>query len=248
MATTRVLTDDDFVVPPAVGYGWEPGSIGWLRATVARFSSGEIHRRRREVVLAELSRVDVAAVRAAAHERALGQADVAAVARTVPVTVLAEALGVPDVPVTAVAAAASVYLTGGAGGAEVQAALDVLVAAFGGVADERTAALISLLVQTYAATATLVRAAASTDAETGEAAVAQVLRTEPPVPHTRRVAVVDTHVDGRPVEAGTIVRVDLGQAPFGAGPHACPGADIAIAIAAAVVDAVRDRRPDPVRP
>jgi hypothetical protein len=243
MASPTVLADDAFVVPPAVGHGWDPGSIGWLRASVARFSSGELHRRRRALILAELSRVDVAAVRAAAGESTLGTTDAA---RSVPVTVLAQALGAPSIPVAAVAAVAAVYLTGTGGGREAQAGLDALVTAFGGVPDERTAALISLLVQTCQASATLIEAAVATGAATGDDAVAQVLRDAPPVPRTRRVAVVDTRVDGRAVATGTTVQVDLAQAPFGAGPHECPGQEIAVAIAAAAVDSVR--RAAPVRP
>lgn len=237
MATT-VLDDENFVVPPAVGYGWEPGGIGWLRANVARFSSGQAHERRRKLTLAELSRVDVETVRAAAFRLARGESDVDVVARVVPVTVLAAALGVPDAPVDSVADVAAVYLTGASGGPEVQDALDALVHACGGVPDDRTATVIGLLVQTYAATATLIGSAAATGAASGDSAVAQALRDTPPVRGTRRMAVADARLDGRPVTAGTVVPVDLTTTPFGAGPHECPGADLAVAIAAGVVDAL----------
>ncbi|TDQ01545.1 cytochrome P450 [Labedaea rhizosphaerae] len=236
MATT-VLDDDNFVVPPAVGYGWEAGGIGWLRANVARFSSGPAHERRRALALAELARVDLESARASAFELAAGESDV----DTVPVVVLAAALGVPDAPPDSVAAVASVYLTGASGGPEVQDALDALVHACGGVPDERTAAVIGLLVQTYAATAALIRAALATGASSGDSAVAQALRDTPPVRSTRRMAVADTHLDYGTVRAGTVVPVDLAAMPFGAGPHACPGADLAVAIAAGAVDALLNR-------
>lgn len=86
-----------------------------------------------------------------------------------------------------------------------------MVDALGGVADEPTAARICVLVQGHAATAALVdqlRSGAS----------------GPPVPTTRRVG-----PDGEEVE------VDLTDAPFGAGPHACPGRDLALRLAAAAV-------------
>jgi hypothetical protein len=53
----------------------------------------------------------------------------------------------------------------------------------------------------------------------GAGPVAAVLRDDPPVPATRR---------RRP--DGEIVLVDLRDAPFGAGPHACPGREHALAL------------------
>ena len=231
---STVLDDENFVVPPAVGYGWEPGGIGWLRANVARFSSGQAHERRRALAEAELTRVDVKSARAAAFALATTESDVDAI----PVTVLAEALGVPGAQADSVAAVAAVYLTGASGGPQVQDALDALVRACGGIPDERTAAVIGLLVQTYAATAALITAARATGAPNGDSAVAQALRDTPPVRSTRRMAVADTHLDGHRITAGSVIPVDLTKTPFGAGPHACPGADLAVAIAAGITDAL----------
>lgn len=101
------------------------------------------------------------------------------------------------------------------------AALERLVDAFGGGRDERTAARISLLIQACAATATLVETAIAQGA-----GASVVLRDDPPVRITRR--------GGAPV--------DLAAAglPFGAGPHACPGRDHALALAEALI--ARPRR------
>ncbi len=78
------------------------------------------------------------------------------------------------------------------------AALEPLVAAVGGRSDA-TAARLCLLVQADAGMRALV-------AQRREG------RSGPPVPVTRRVA-----------PEGTLVEVDLADASFGLGPHACPG-------------------------
>jgi hypothetical protein len=82
------------------------------------------------------------------------------------------------------------------------AALERLVAACGGRSEE-TAARLCLLVQAHAAMRALIG-----QRRTGAAG--------PPVPVTRRVA-----------PDGTTVEVDLADAPFGRGPHACPGRALA---------------------
>jgi hypothetical protein len=84
----------------------------------------------------------------------------------------------------------------------------------------------SILFQTRDATAALIGGALITGLDTG-AAVAQALRDLPVVSTLRR--------DG----ADTIV-VDLERTPFGAGPHACPGQELALALAESFVDAVRN--------
>ncbi|HET9140618.1 MAG TPA: hypothetical protein VFO68_14730, partial [Actinophytocola sp.] len=100
--------------------------------------------------------------------------------------------------------------------------------ACGGVWDEATAARIGLLVQACDATAGLVRNAGERGADgTPEETVAATLREDPPVRSTRRVR------DGEPVT------VDLSTLPFGAGPHACPGREHAVAIACGVVAGLR---------
>lgn len=199
-----VLTDPEFVVPPVPDS--PPGGIAWLRASVARFSRGAAHSRRRALALAELASVDPDGLRLRAAERGGG-----------PVEVLAEALGLPaelaDDIADDVAVVAKSYQPHTTITEEADRALARLVEACGGVADEATANRIGLLVQSCDATKALVanRVAGHTD---------------PPVPLTRRVA-----------PDGTLVEVGLAEAPFGIGPHACPGREHALALAAGLVEA-----------
>lgn len=118
----EVLIDDERYrmppVPPA------SSGIGWLRSTVARFSDGPAHRRRRAYAVAMLDRLDpatlardAAAETGAVLERlAAAGADrepvdlMSTVARPVPVVVLGRALAVRDDDLTGrVAAAARAY-------------------------------------------------------------------------------------------------------------------------------------------
>ncbi len=75
---------------------------------------------------------------------------------------------------------------------------------------EAAAQQIAILVQSHAATAALIAAGGELD--------------PPPVPLTRRIA-----------PGGELVEVDLTGMPFGAGPRACPGAELALALAAGVL-------------
>ncbi|MFD9592628.1 hypothetical protein ACFWA9_07685 [Kitasatospora sp. NPDC059973] len=166
-----VLTDPEFLVPPVPDS--PPGGVAWLRSSVARFSSGAAHRRRRALAEAELASVDPDALRLRAAERGDG-----------PVEVLAEALGLPPEVAGDVALVAASYQPHTAITEEADRALARLVEVCGGVADEATANRIGLLVQACDATKALV---AHTVAG----------RTDPPVPLTRRVA-----PDGTLVEVG----------------------------------------------
>ncbi len=95
--------------------------------------------------------------------------------------------------------------------------------------DEDTAATICLLVQAFQATADLIA-----DSVHNGWSIADTLRLDPPVRHTRRV------------RDGEVVAVDLSTEPFGAGPHACPGREHALAIAGSVVQACSADRMDQV--
>ena len=195
-----LLTDPGFSVPPVPDS--PPGGVTWLRSSVARFSSGTAHRRRRALAVAALASVDPGSLRLRAAERGDG-----------PVEVLAEALGLPADIADDVALVAQSYQPHTTITEEADRAVARLVQACGGVADEATANRIGLLVQACDATKALV---ANTVAG----------RTDPPVPLTRRVA-----------PDGTLVEVDLAEAPFGIGPHACPGREHALALAAGLVEA-----------
>ncbi|MCS7483946.1 hypothetical protein ACFFQW_28690 [Umezawaea endophytica] len=135
-----MLTDPEYTVPPVPD---AVDGVAWLRASVARFSEGVPHRRRRAVVEAELAAVDPGALR-----------DLAARRRSGPVEVLAEALGL-SVAAEDVEVVARSYQPHTAITDEADEALARLVAACGAY-DEVTANRIGLLVQACAATAALV--------------------------------------------------------------------------------------------
>jgi hypothetical protein len=194
--SAEVLEDPAYLVPeaPAAASG-----IGWLRSAVSRFSNGATHVRRRAIVEELLAAIDPEELRAAYEGH--------------PVARLSQKLGVADADLEAVTGdvrvAAAAYQTGDTAADD---AVERLVAVFGGVHDERTAAHLALLVQACDATAALIERAR-------DRAVASVLQDEPPVPATRRVG-----------PDGEVVLVALRGAPFGAGPRACPGRAHALAL------------------
>jgi cytochrome P450 len=225
-ADVRAVLADGRFVPVAPGPGGPVGSMAWLRAMVARFSYGPEHARRRALVQAELAAIEPERLRAAAARSGRPGGEVA-------VAVLAEAMGVTgvDAVVAALPAVAAVYLTPGDAAAEraadeAVATLVPLVAARPG-SEAVAANRIGLLVQAYAATAGLVRAAVR------HGSVEVGLREEPPVRTTRRVATVDTTRGA----AGDTLVLDLAAAglPFGGEPRVCPGRAHALAIAAGVL-------------
>lgn len=169
-------------VPPATA------GVAWLRAHVARFSEGEDHARRRALAQRLLDGVDAGSLRRPGA----------------PTANLAAALGLPRSRelVADVALVSGTYQPHFPQSAEADAALARLVAHAGGRWDEETAALVSLLIQSHAATGALIAGA------------------HPPVPATRRIA-----------PDGEEVAVDLAATPFGAGRHACPGEAHAVAMA-----------------
>ncbi|MEU4666640.1 oxidoreductase [Amycolatopsis sp. NPDC023774] len=131
-------------------------NVAWLRAMVARFSSGEDHARRRKLVVEELAGTDPEALRKLA----------AAKPHQGPVVTLAEVLGF-EVDPGDVDKVARAYQPHFPESAEADEACKRLVEALG-QPDERTAAKVGLLVQA-AATENLIN---STQ--------------DPPVPSTRR--------------------------------------------------------------
>ena len=231
-AVRAALESDEYTMPP-VDQSADTG-MAWLRAAVARFSDGTTHIRRRGCVVDLLATLDPGRLRAQAYDRAVealaSTVDSSAIARSVPIGVLARALGVHSDLTPAVAAAARCYLPHTQPDPEADAAVATLVAAFGGAADEPTAARIGLLMQACEATAALI--AGARVADTVEAA----LRRDPPVRRTRRM------------QGDREVHLDLTTLPFGAGRHACPGREHAIAIATGVVDALRDARAGRTQP
>ncbi|WP_327097275.1 cytochrome P450 [Nocardia vinacea] len=220
-----VITDPDRVrsvladAPmPAVPRDVPPAGIAWLRATVARFCDGAEHDRRRGLVVAELARLSPEVLRARAR-----MTD----GKLPHVRVLAEALGLQDISLSSVAVAAAHYQPHEPDSPEADRAVTELVGACGGVADERTAARIGLLIQACQATGALVdNARRLAGAGTADEIVARTLVEDPPVRRTRRV------LDDELVELD-LTGAGLG---FGAGPHACPGRDHALAVAIGIIE------------
>jgi cytochrome P450 len=249
-----VLADPRFVPPPVTAGA--PGGVSWLRASVARFSTGTHHERRRSLVTGLLRRIDPAAL---ARQARL---------RPVPVEVLAIALGAeaPVAAAEAVAVVDRVYLSGGADPAA-DAAVARLVELLGGTRDEETANRIGLLVQAYAATAGLI-ARAARRAGPVAAVLDETLRHDPPVRQTRRLVTAPARIGDAAVAAGTLVHLDLAAAnrdpdvfadpdvfdpgranraahlTFGAGLRPCPGREHALALAAGALAADIPADPD----
>ncbi|MFD8706162.1 hypothetical protein ACFV1W_26755 [Kitasatospora sp. NPDC059648] len=228
---TAALADPALVPPPATPGPY--GTVAWLRATVARFSAGEPHARRRALVVADLERLDPGELRALAAggfdpdlrlrvvrtlARALGLADPEAVARDVKAVARAYFEPAPDDPAA-------------------DAAVARLLPAMGDDDPETAANRIGLLVQACEATASLVEHARRSG---GPAAA---LRDDPPIRAMRRSAARATEVGGVAVPAGAHVLLDLdaarepGREPlaFGAPPRLCPGRSQALVIAEGIL-------------
>lgn len=266
-AAQAALTDPALTVSPA---SEASTGIAWLRSRVARFSSGEAHTRRRALAIAQISTIDIHGLRTSAHTAAtdalapFGDKPVdlmATVARTVPTELLAAALGLSGATPDVVAAIARAYPTGNAD-PESDAAVDDLR---GTADDETTAARIALLAQSFDATAGLIGNAAfmmlrqelraPAAVITTEGVIAETLRHTPPVRATKRVTATGETVE---IDLAAANRdPDVFPAPddfdptrpnrdahlnFGFGPHACPGRQVATAIAAGVLDAIRAYR------
>ncbi|MFI0895533.1 isocitrate lyase/phosphoenolpyruvate mutase family protein [Streptomyces sp. NPDC020983] len=247
--TTHVLTHpaditaafaDPALVPvrPPGADGAAGAGVAWLRATVARFSSGAPHARRRAFVEAELARVRPAVLRSAAARAPEGEL------RHRVVRTLAGVLGMPEPDAVAeeVLVVSGPYF--GAADAAAEAAADEAVARLvdrlapspaDEAAREAAANRIGLLVQACAATSALVEGAAADEA----VPLARVLREAPPVVELRRVAMRPARVAGRVIGAGDTVVADLASAhrthpvplTFGVPPRVCPGRAHALALA-----------------
>jgi cytochrome P450 len=218
---TAVLSDPRFEVPPVVSTRGVDG-MGWLRAHVSRFSTGAAHQRRRALAVAELDRLDPAALARLAAECARHGQPPDEVARVVPVRVLAEALGVGSAEslaglVADVAAVARAYHPGTGDDSAADDAVGRLVHLLGGAPDEATAARIGLLVQACDATAGLIDNALLALRRGPwraplEAILTETLRHDPPVRLTRRIAVEPVRVGDVDLAVGNVVGLDLAAA------------------------------------
>jgi cytochrome P450 len=231
-----------------------------LLARMARFSDGPDHRRRRELLTSLLPPVPRVARTAAVRIndyllRRNAAFDIMPLARLLPAEVLASALGLPPTD-----AARAATLTGmlcdavtpsllprtgtAAAGDEAADQLVALLASHWGQAEERVTAGISILFQARDATAALIGTALVADGrgDPGLPAaqrVEHVLRREAPVQNTRRTSLAPTQIGDALIPAGSPVWIFIATAErgsaipatFGSGPHGCPGAAHATAIA-----------------
>jgi cytochrome P450 len=178
------FTTPDLQVPTAPEGNGRPYSMAWLRATIARFSSGPAHTRRRTHATTALAAIDPTTLRSHTHRlatAALTQAGhreagdggwldampepdvMAELARRIPLTALVAALfpglaasGIPAVVVAALTAASGYLVPPDPPVAEIDGAVADLVGLLGSGDDEVTANRIALLFQASAATAGLI--------------------------------------------------------------------------------------------
>jgi cytochrome P450 len=238
-----VLADDRFGVRPAEA-GAPAGTVAWLRASVSRFANGPEHDRRRALVVAELDRLDPAALRAAARDAAAAElagetalADdggldaevVGRLARRVPAMVLARSFEAtdPDQVAVAVGTVAAAYFPGAEEPVEraADAATAALLKLLPGSGPDEIVARITVLVQGYDATANLVAAALSllrtlsADVST-DRLLAETAYRRPPVPALRRVAEAPAQLGDRAIAAGDSVVCPVEPLAAPAGPAA----------------------------
>ena len=248
----RILADPASRVPEADAAADRPADR--FRARASRFVNGEAHAARRRRLEALLAGLDVDALARAAAVRtsalAAAGADAHAVAAQVPVACLAAQLGFadPDAAPALVGVLAGHYQAGGSSDAADAALVRLLTGAPPpGRGEHRDDGVlrVQLLVQAYAATASLITAAlrhpdaGDADVPTAEL-LERVLRDAPPVRTTRRIG---PDGDDLVLHLGGPDRDTTLAAPrmlaFGAGARACPAPGPALAIATAVVDGLR---------
>lgn len=249
----RAVLADTRYVPPPVRQDAPPYTLGWLRAQVSRFSSGEAHAERRRALEERLAVLDPATLRRRARTATLERDGDW---RGVPTEVLAAALGVPA-PVTLVEAVAAGYLSG-----EETPAADAAVAELVRLAGDAPSAItdLTLLLQAHAATEGLIANALTHEhAAESEGLLRETLRHDPPLKATRRVdratgaeVVIDLVAANRdPAVFADPERFDpaRGESPhltFGHGVRPCPASVHALALAAGVLDALRPAPRQPV--
>lgn len=212
---------DPLLVPLPAESGPE-GSMAWLRATVARFAHGAVHARRRAYVEAELGRIDVDGLRRLA-------AGLLGDDRTRVLRALASAMGLPELDEAAVAAlcvVAADYFGGDDPAADDAVRLLLPLMLTSDV--EQAANRVGILVQACDATAALIASARG-----GSGDLHATIRSTPPVQVMRRVALAATKVGTVEIPEGASVLLEVGPAglTFGSGPRACPGRELALALA-----------------
>ncbi|MFC9561014.1 hypothetical protein [Agromyces sp. NPDC056965] len=257
----RILVDPASHVPEAaVPPDTAASPMTRFRAGVSRFVNGAEHGARRARLDDLLGGLDPAALAAAASVRARAGTP----AGQIPVAVLAEAIGfdeVDELPLLAATVAAA-YPAGESSDPDAaDAAVSALLDASGSTDPDERALRVQLLVQAHTATTTLVERALAL-ARSQDPGVStrtlleSVLRDDSPVPATRRLvparlggdeSLVTLRLDGPDREATDDRPARI--LAFGAGHRACPAPHHALAIAAAIVEAMRaDGRRDEETP
>jgi cytochrome P450 len=250
-ATVVLATRDDVeaalhsadLAPPSRPRDIAPGPTAELRDTMARFSSGAVQRQRRVEVDNAIAALSTSEARSCAARRTLLRLSgdpvdaVAEIAHHVPTEALADVLGVgaeSEQLTTDTRLVAEVIGRGKPSSVASDEAAARLLHRFrahplGAVP------VVSLLYQNYDATAALLAATIVCHHHGGARRGA--------VARTVRVASRDALVGGRRVRAGTTVKLDLEASgfEFGAGPHRCPGREIAQAIVDGAVGALAER-------
>ncbi|ACU69620.1 hypothetical protein Caci_0685 [Catenulispora acidiphila DSM 44928] len=204
---------DPLLVPLPAESGPE-GSMAWLRATVARFAHGTVHARRRAYVEAELARIDGNELRRLATGR-FGDD------RTRVLRALARAMRLPeldDAAIDALCTVAANYFGGEDPAAD--DAVKLLLPLMRAGDPEQAANRVGILIQACDATAALIAAARDGSGK-------------PPVQVMRRVALEATEVGTVEIPQGASVLLEVGPVglTFGSGPRACPGRELALALA-----------------
>jgi cytochrome P450 len=238
-----VLVDDSFTIPV-------PGGTAAWRETqrlMARWTNGTEHARRRSVATEALATLKLMVLRQCARAltvEALATAtDLTALARLVPVAVLAESLGFTE-PLEAARhqrevsrAIAPEEVEPARPDADTDRSMAWLVVASRATASEEAANRVALLHQCMDATAGLILNAylrwidhlddLGDIQDPVQVLIARTLQHTRPVLHTTRNG-----------PGGKAVTVSLADTPFGAGRHQCPGHEAACALAAGVLDAL----------
>jgi cytochrome P450 len=252
----RVRPPAELVPRPLLGT-----AAGEVFGQLVRMNDGDFHEQHRPEVArtaSRWSRSDVTSAAQAATQDLLPRCHVNELLSHVPVQTMARLLGVPTAELDRTVAWVHEFTQGIAAGANASAIASADSAARHlmeqgareGLDPVRAANRIAFMQQALDATAgllgnVLVRVCneITTHSQTGnDALVAQVARADPAVHNTRRFAAADLALAGQRVQSGQGVLVLLvtAECGFGAGPHACPGESIALAIVAAALQVLRD--------
>lgn len=219
------------LIPPRRGDQFLDGRTAALRDAMARFSSGPNHAARREVLLELLSTIDpnqaerlAAEITTALHgDRGVG-ADW--LSWHVPTYVVASLLGLEDQRELIrchTETIAKVIGRNEPSSAKSDQAAEELLSLCQKQIDP--VAAVSVLYQNHDATAGLIGSMADTSRPA-------------PAGATVREAAVATAIGDMEIVAGQQISIDLTDMTYGTGAHACPGQELALAIADGVVSAI----------